>query len=346
MSNIKVKKSTFGVLSDGREVSLYTVSNGQMSFSATDYGCTLTSIILPAKNNQTIDALLGFHSLEGWLNNDSCFGTVVGRYANRIGSASFKLDGQEFKLDRNDGQNTLHGGFDRWEKKLWSSQIVKTKNGKGILFSRVSYDGEQGFPGELVVNVTYTLNEKNELTLDYQAVGSKDCPVNLTNHAYFNLKGYNGGDVGDQKLELNCPYVLEVSDELIPTGKLLDVKDTCFDFTKPKLIGQDISETAHGYDHCFCLDNYDGSLRQIGKVTDPASGRSMVVKTTMPGVQFYTANFIDGIVGKNGFKYSNHGAFCLETQHYPDAPNKENFPDSVLKKGDEYHHITQYIFTC
>ncbi len=345
MSNIKVKKSNFGLLSDGRKVTLYTVSNGKMSFSACDYGCTLTSILLPAENDHHVDVLLGFHSLEGYLNSDSCFGTVVGRYANRIGGASFKANGQEYHLDKNDGENTLHGGFDRFEKKVWSSKIVKTKNGSGILFSRISYDGEQGFPGEYVINVTYTLNEKNELTLDYQAIGTKDSPVNLTNHAYFNLRGYNGGDVGDQLLRLNCPHVLEVSKSLIPTGKLLDVKGTCFDFTQEKPIGRDIGQTFAGYDHCFCRENPDNSLEEIAKVTDPLSGRTMTVKTTMPGVQLYTANFIDGICGKNGFKYSNHGAYCLETQHYPDAPNKENFPNSLVKAGEEYHHLTQYIFT-
>lgn len=346
MASLKVKKSTFGILSDGREVALYTVSNGKMSFSAMEYGCTLTSIILPKKNGQTVDALLGFSTFDGWVNDGSCFGTVVGRFANRIGGSAFTLNGKEYQLDKNDGENCLHSGFDRYEKKMWSSKIVKNKFGAGVEFTRISYDGEQGFPGEVKLSVTYTLNEKNELSILYKALSDQDTPINLTNHAYFNLKGYNGGDVSDQIVEMNCSKVLEVSDVLIPTGKYLDVKGTCFDFTKPKKIGQDMGQTAHGYDHCFCIDDYDGTLKQIAKVTEPESGLSMTVKTTLPGVQMYTANFMTGVVGKNGFPYKDHGAYCFETQFYPDAPNKPEFPSCIAKKGEEFTSTTQYIFSC
>jgi aldose 1-epimerase len=345
MKKMKLKKDRFGLLCDGTKVHLYTISNGSMSFSATDYGCTITSIILPGKNGTKVDAVQGFSSLDGYLNSGLCFGTIVGRYANRIGGASFTLDGVKYSLDKNDGENTLHGGFTRYEKQMWKGKKIKTDAGLGVQFTRTSYDGEQGFPGKVKLVVTYTLNEDNTITLDYKATTNKATPINLTNHAYFNIKGYNGGTVLDQELTLDCPEYLEVDSHLIPTGKKIAVKGTPFDFTSPKLIGKDFAAMGSGYDHCFCLAKTDAAKPVwFATLRDPASGRKMRVATTQPGVQFYSANWIDGVKGKQGFELHNHDAICLETQAYPDAPNKPSFPNTIVHPGEEYHQITEYTF--
>ncbi len=345
MANLTIKKDKFGVLSDGTEVNLYTVSNGAMSFSATDYGCTLTSINLPGENQKKVDVLLGFSSLEGWIRNDSFFGVCVGRFGNRIGNCTFTLDGKKYQLDDNDFGRTLHGGFDSWGKMVWESRPVSTKNGLGVEFHRISPDGEQHFPGNVEVSQIYTLDEDNNLTIEYVATTDKATPITITNHAYFNLKGYNGGSVKDQELWLDGDYVLELDDH-VPSGKKLPVKGTAFDFKSPKLIGQDFDKVESGYDHFYCTNDFkdDGSLKDVAYVKDPASGRKMVVKTTQAGVQFYSANFIDGVVGKNGFVYKAQGGLCLETQGYPDAPNKPDFPSTILRPGEEYHQITKYCF--
>jgi len=346
MGNLSFKKNRFGQLSNGSKVHLYTISNGKMSFSTTDYGCTITSIILPAREGKKVDVLVGFDSLEGYLTHGGCYGTIVGRFANRIGNGTFTLDGVKYNLDINNGPNTLHGGFDRWERKVWKAKKVHNKNGLGIEFTRKSYDGEQGMPGNVKISVTYLLNENNVLTLDYRATTDKATPINMTNHAYFNLKGVHGGTIEDQILKMDCDKYLEIDDGLIPTGKLLDVKNTAFDFTSPKTIGQDIKQTGDGYDHCYCLTNpsENEEPRLFAELKDPASGRKMTVATTQPGVQLYTANSIAGIVGKDNFEFVDHGAVCIETQHYPDSPNKKEFPTTILRPGEEYHQITQYGF--
>ena len=348
MSNLTIKENEFGLLANGDKVKLFTVSNGNMSVSVSDFGPTLTSIMLPTSSGAPVDVLLGFSTLEGFVQDDCSFGTGIGRYANRIGNASFELDGKKFKLDENDANRTLHGGFDRWEKKVWLAEQVDTKFGKGISFSRLSPDGEQGFPGNLKVRQVITLDGDNNLTLEYFATTDAPTVINLTNHAYFNLKGYNGGTVYDQELVLNCDSVLETEKtNPLPTGKKTPVAGTPFDFTKPKLIGKDIDQVPPGYDHCYCVTGYkaDGSLYDLGYVKDPASGRKMGVKTDQPGVQLYTGNYIEGKKGKNGFVYHKHGALCLETQDFPNAPNEPSFPSTVLRPGEEYHRVTQYCFS-
>lgn len=344
MSNLKFKKVKFGTLYDGRKVHLYTVSNGSMSFSAIDYGCTITSILLPAKGGKKVDVLLGCSTLEGYASSGSCFGTVVGRFANRIGGASFSLNGKTYQLDKNDGENCLHGGFDRYEKKLWSAKKIRTDKGLGIEFSRTSPAGEQNMPGNLKIKVTYTLNEDNELTLDYSAKTDAPTPVNLTNHAYFNLKGYDGGSIEDQELKMDCSKFVEVDEHLIPSGKLCSVDEKkAFDFRVPKLIGKDMKETGSGYDHAYCIDSYNGSLVEFAVLKDPASGRTMTVSTTLPACQIYTANFIDGF-GKNGYPLKAHDAVCMETESYPDSPNHENFPSCIVTPEKPYHETTVYKF--
>lgn len=342
---MKLKKAKFGVMSDGTKVHLFTISNGKMSFSVSDYGCTITSILLPYKNREPVDVVLGYSSFEGYLNSSLCFGTIVGRFANRIGSAGFTLDSVRYDLDKNDGKNTLHGGFDRYEKKVWDAKKIKNDTGLGIEFTRVSHDGEQGFPGNVKITITYTLSEDNVITLDYKAKSDKATPINLTNHSYFNLKGYNGGSILDQELTLDCPEYLEVDAGLIPTGIKVPVKDTPFDFTRPKLIGAQFDQVGNGYDHCFCLAKPNGDRPvHFATVRDPASGRKMHVATTQPGVQCYTANWIEGVMGKQGYRYHSHDAVCLETQAFPDSPNKSEFPNTILRPGEEYHQVTEYSF--
>ena len=345
MSNFKFTEVFFGTLYDGSKVSLYTISNGKMSFSATNYGCTITSILIPSSDGKMIDCVLGCSTLEGYCRDDLSFGTVVGRFANRIGNASFTLNGVEYKLDNNDSGNCLHGGFDRYEKKLWNARKIKTKNGLGIEFSRLSPDGEQGMPGNLNVRVVYSLTQNNELTCEYFAETDKATPVNLTNHAYFNLKGYKGGLIYDQELQLDCSRFVEVSEKLIPTGKMLEVSENpAFDFRKPKLLGKDIGDCGYGYDHAYAVDGFDGSLKKFAVLRDPESGRSMTVSTTLPGCQVYTANWIEGSLGKNGYAHKKHGAVCLETESFPDTPNQESFPSCIVTPEKPYHEVTVYKF--
>ncbi len=348
MKDIDIKKNTFGVLADGSEVHLYTISNGKMSFSVSDFGCIITSIILPdAKKNKTVDVALGMSTLDGFVLNQETFGAVVGRFANRIGGASFKLNGKTYQLDKNDNKiNTLHGGFERWDKKMWNAKQVEGEYGVGVCFSRMSPDGEQGFPGNLNVSVSYFLNDKNDISIVYEADTDQPTPVNFTNHSYFNLLGQEGGSINGHLLKMNCSHYLEVNDELIPTGKKINVTGTPYDFTQAKRIGDDIDKVGVGYDHCYCVDGYqdDGDLKVIAEVEEPESGRKMIVRSTMPGIQFYTGNYIENIKGKNGFVYHRHDALCLETEAFPDAPNKSDFPKCILEPGKKYSSVTQYAF--
>ena len=345
MVYVGIEKKNFGVLYDGNKIDLYTVSNGQMSFSATNFGCTLTNIILPAAGGKKVDILLGRSTLEGYASSNSSFGALVGRIANRVGGASFLLNGREYKLDKNDGDNCLHGGFDRFEKKLWKAKQIKNEHGIGVEFKRMSLDGEQRMPGNLQIKVIYTLNEKNELRLEYFAKTDAPTPVNLTNHAYFNLKGWMGGSVEDLQLQIASSRFIEVNENLIPTGKLISVDDQKpFDFREAKLIGRDIANTNGGYDHAFCIDGYDGNLREFAHLKNPASGCTMSVSTTLPACQIYTGNFLDGIEGKNGFTHHARDAVCMETEMYPDAPNHADFPSCIVYPEKPYHEITVYKF--
>lgn len=344
MASLKFTEKVFGTLCDGTECKLFTISNGTMSFSCTDYGCTLTSIIIPSKNKK-VDALMGCSTLADCVTSMSSYGTVVGRFANRIGGAKFTLNGTTYNLCDNDGGNTLHGGYDRYEKKVYSARKIKTKNGLGVEFTRFSPDGEQLMPGNVQLKIIYTLNEKNELTLEYFAQTDRPTPVNLTNHAYFNIKGYDGGSVEDLELKLNSSNYVEVDQHCIPTGKINSVKDNPdFDFTQGKLIGKDIKNVGIGYDHAFCVDGYDGSIKSFGVLKDNDAKVSMEVLTTLPAVQIYTANHAEGAVGKNGYVHHAHDAVCLESEDYPDAPNHENFPNCIVTPEKPYHSLTVYKF--
>ena len=352
---MKVTKQKFGLLSDGTKVNLYTVKNDKMSFSCTDYGCTITSIVLNNKDGSKTDVLLGYSTFEGYLNSNYSFGAIVGRFANRIGKAQFTLNGKKYDLDKNDGPNTLHGGNTRYEKVMWKSKIIEEDNYCGVKFSRLSPDGEQGFPGNVKITVSYLLDKYNNLTCYYTAETDQATPINLTNHAYFNLAG--NGPTANHTLKMNSTKRLEINPKLIPTGKLLDDAGTPFAFTTEKKIGQDIAEVGVGYDHCYVTEMYnpenpqcgvpldDKDLVEFAIVKDPVSGHAMEVFTNMEGCQLYTGNYIKDIVGKNGRVYENHEAYCLETQCFPDSPNKKEFPTCILEPGQKMKAKTIYSFT-
>lgn len=351
---MKAKKQKFGVLCDGTKVNLFTFSNDKMSVSCTEYGASLTSIVLEKNKNKKIDVLFGFSTFEGYINSNACYGSIVGRFANRIGNASFSVNGEKYDLDKNDTKNTLHGGFDGYHKMLWKGELIKNRNFVGAKFKKFSPDGEQGMPGNVELEVTYLLDKNNNLTCFYTAKTDKATPINITNHAYFNLAGK--GTILNHTVKMNSTKVLEVNDKLIPTGKLLDVADTPFDFTTEKSIGKDIKEVGSGYDHCYVTEMYnpddehcgcpldDSDLVEFCKVKELENDVEMQVFTNMEGCQFYTGNHIKGTVGKNGQVYKSHDAFCLETQCFPDTPNKPEFPTCVLQPGQLMKAKTIYSF--
>ena len=342
-----VKVSDFGVLADGTEAYLYSFSNGQMSFSATNFGCVITSIIIPSKIGRVDDIVLVPPTFESLLTSKDYFGSIVGRFANRISNASFSLNGNEFFLDKNEEKHCLHSGFFRWDKILWKSKIVQNDSACGICFSRLSPSGEQGFPGNLEVSVTYLLNQNNEISITYTAVSDADTPLNLTNHSYFNLSG-QGALLDNHSLKLNCSNYLEVDDNLIPTGKILPVENSIFDFRSltnfnERLDASQLSST-NGFDHTFVLDAQNEDYKPFALVVDDFSNRSMAVSTDMNSVQFYTGNSLSNVVGKNGCFYNKHSGFCLEIQRFPDSPNRLEFPSCVLKKNEEFYSKTIYSF--
>ena len=349
-----VTKQRFGTLCDGTKVRLYTIRNEKMAVCVTDYGCTITSILLPGKNGTMDDILLGYSTLDGYINSPGySFGSIVGRFANRIGNASFTLNGKKYQLDKNDNEiNTLHGGFLRYDHMVWNSEVVYVKDGAGVKFTRTSPDGEQGFPGNMNISVTYTLSEDNRLTLRYEAECDQPTPVNFTNHAYFNLAGK--GSILNHELQMDCDGYLEVDANLIPTGKIIPVDGTEFDFKTKKAIGCDISKTENGYDHCYVSKAYGTEgcgcpsdprkTVKVASLTDPESGRTMTVESNQEGIQLYTGNWIGGLTGKNGQIYKRHDAVCLETQCMPDTPNKPDFPSCILGCGKKYDAITVYGF--
>lgn len=347
-----VTKQSFGTV-DGRSVDIYTLTNAHgLEAKITNYGGIVTSLRVPDRTGKLDDVVLGFDNLEAYLKSTPFFGALIGRYGNRIGKARFTLNGKEYKLAVNDGENTLHGGVKGFDKVVWNAKPLETKNGPALSLTYLSRDGEEGFPGSLSVNVTYTLANTNELKIDYSASTDKDTVVNLTHHSYFNLAGQGNGDILNHQLMINADRFTPVDASLIPTGELLSVKGTPFDFTRTTSIGARINQDdeqlklGRGYDHNWVLNGRSGQLRQAAKVVESSSGRVMEVWTTEPGMQFYTGNFLDGtLTGKDGKVYKRRYGFCLETQHFPDSPNKPNFPSTVLKAGERYKTTTSYKFS-
>jgi aldose 1-epimerase len=338
----------FGKTPDGTPVQLYTLTNGKITAKVMTYGAILTELITPDRDGKPGDVVLGFDSLEGYLAGHPYFGATVGRVANRIGGAKFSIDGKEYKLAANNGPNTLHGGIKAFDKVVWKAEDVSGPAGPAVKFTYKSPDGEEGFPGNLDVAVTYTVTDQNGLRIDYKATTDKATPVVLTNHSYFNLAGPASGMILDHELTLNAANYTPGDATMIPTGEIAPVKGTPLDFTRPTAIGDRISQIKAdpvGYDHNFVIDSDAKFPKPIATVYDPKSGRTMEVMTTEPGVQFYTGNFLDGSVkGKGGVAYKKHQAFCLETQHFPDSVNHPNFPSTILKPGQSYTSSTIYKF--
>lgn len=343
---MNVSKAEFGKMPDGTAVDLYTLTNGAMTVKVTNYGGIITHILAPDRNGKVADVALGFDELSGYLGGHPFFGAIAGRYANRIGNARFTLNGKEYALAANDGVNHLHGGKIGFDKKLWKAEPVKGRNFVGVKLSYVSPDGEEGYPGTLTSVVTYELTAKNELRMNYQATTDMDTVLNLTNHTYFNLGGVGGGDVLGHEMTFYADSFTPVDAGLIPTGEIKSVKGTPWDFLTAHTIGERIGQIQGGYDHNHVLRNQSGKLALAVKVVEPKSGRVMQVYTTQPGVQFYTGNFLDGSVKGKGTAYGKHAGFCLETQHYPDSPNKPQFPSVVLKPGMVYRQTTVYAFSA
>jgi aldose 1-epimerase len=348
-----IKKQAFGTR-EGRPINLYTLTNSHgVEIRAMNYGGIIVSMRVPDRKGQFADIVLGHDTLDGYIPNPPYIGAVVGRYANRIANGTFTLDGKTYTLPKNDGPNTLHGGVKRtFDKVVWDDAPLES--GKiGVTFTYLSKDGEEGFPGNLTIKVTYTLNDENELTIDYEATTDKATPLNVSQHSYFNLAGEGTGEILNHELMLNADRFTPVDRNLIPTGELRPVRGTPLDFTTPTRIGARIDDNydqlvlGHGYDHNFVINRKGNGLELAARVYEPTSGRVLEVSTTQPGVQFYTGNFLDGTVtGKQGHVYKKRNAFCLETQHFPDSPNHPEFPSTILKPGETFRSKTVFKFSA
>jgi aldose 1-epimerase len=348
----RVTKESFGKTSDGQNVDIYTLTNRRgAEVKITNYGGIITSLKVPDRNGKRDDIVLGFDNLDAYLKGHPYFGAIIGRYANRIAKGRFTLNGHQYALAVNNGENHLHGGIRGFDKVVWTATPLKVPNGAALRLTYLSKDGEEGYPGNLSVRVIYTLTNANELKVEYWATTDKDTVVNLTSHSYFNLAGQGNGDILNHQLLIKARRFTPTDAGSIPTGELKSVNGTPFDFTSSFRIGDRINDDdqqlkfGNGYDHNFVLDGRMGTLRQAAVAYEPASGRSMEVWTTEPGIQFYTGNFLDGtLTGKDGKVYQQRYGFCLETQHFPDSPNKPLFPTTVLRKGQRYHTVTIHKF--
>ena len=349
-----VKRAPFGKTADGQPVELYTLVNSQgTQVSITNYGGIVVSLLVADSNGQMDDVVLGYKTLDEYIAASPYFGAIVGRYGNRIGQGTFTLDGKDYELAKNDNANHLHGGSKGFDKRVWDAQGILGKNGPGLVIRRVSPDGEEGYPGNLAVEVRYLLTGDNALRIDYLAKTDKPTPVNLTNHSYFNLAGEGSCDILKHELTINADRFTPVDAGLITTGELRPVESTPMDFRSPTSIGarieNDDEQIRHGggYDHNWVLNKKEqGEMSLAARVFEPTSGRVMEVFTTEPGLQFYAGNFLDGSnVGKRGKAYGHRTGFCLETQHYPDSPNKPEFPSTILRPDQMYRSTTVYKFS-
>ena len=347
-----VTRGSFGATAEGTHVEVYTVSNAAgVEMRAINYGGIITSLKVPGRSGQRDDVVLGFDSIDGYLKDPPYFGAIVGRYGNRIANGRFTLEGEIFRLARNNGPNHLHGGFKGFDKVVWAARPIEGTRGAGVEFSRTSPDGEEGYPGNLNTTVTYTITDSNELVVEYRAVTDRATPVNLTQHTYFNLAGEGSGDILGHELMLNADRYTPVDQTLIPTGEVALVEGTPFDFRRPTAIGARIDlphaqlRHGNGYDHNFVLSRGGDGLCHAAGVVEPRTGRTLSIDTTEPGVQFYSGNFLDGtITGKAGHVYGFRNGFCLETQHFPDSPNHAHFPSTILKPDEMYWSKTVFRF--
>lgn len=342
---MSIAKKSFGTTKDGVEVTLYTITNKNgMSVSAIDYGANIVNLIVPDKNGKMDDIALGFEDVAGYEVNGCFFGAFIGRHGNRIGQAKFELNGTTYELEKNDGNNNLHGGTPGYHHVMYQASTTDDS----VTFSRVSPDMEQGYPGNLEIAVTYTLTEDNALKISYKTKSDKDTLCNLTNHSYFNLKGHDGGTITDHVVTIKANSFTGTSDDLIPDGTLVDVTGTPMDFREPRVIAKDIDSDyapivlAGGYDHNFVLDKPEGAFEKVCEVTEPVSGRKMEVYTDLPGMQLYTGNFIKKEEGKA--VYTKRTGVCFETQFFPNSVNVPEFTSCVLKAGEEFNSTTMYKF--
>lgn len=347
-----ISKSIFGNLPDGQQADLYTLTNSEgMTVKITNYGGIITHLTAKDKSGNWEDVVLGFDSLQPYLDGHPFFGALVGRYGNRIAQAKFDLNGKTYTLAKNNGENHLHGGKKGFDKVLWKVEEIVTESTAGLKLHYVSPDGEEGYPGNLDVTVTYTLDNDNALRIDYSATTDQTTVVNLTNHSYFNLNGLKR-DILDHEVTINADSLVAVNTNLIPKGPLEAVSGTPFDFLTAHKIGERINDESHeqiknggGYDHCWALKGGADEIPLAATARDPESGRFMEVFTTEPGVQLYTGNFLDGSLTGKGATYTKRFGFCFETQHYPDSPNQPQYPSVVLNPGETYSTTTIYKFS-
>ena len=350
----KITKASFGRTADGASIDIFTLTNrGGMEARITNYGAIVVSLTAPDRDHKFADVVLGFNDLESYLKGHPYFGAIVGRYGNRIAKGRFTLNGVEYKLAVNNGENHLHGGIKGFDKVVWTAKSMRTKLGAAVSLTYLSKDAEEGYPGNLTVKVVYTLTNNNELRIDYTESTDKDTVTNVTHHSYFNLAGEGNGDILNHLVTLKANRFIPTDAGSIPTGELNNVQGTPFSFLKPTAIGARINqadqqlEFGKGYDHTWVVNGRAGTLRQAASVYESTTGRVMDVWTTEPGVQFYTGNFLDGtLTGKSGKLYPHRSGFCLETQHYPDSPNQPKFPTTTLRKGAVYRSTTIYRFSA
>lgn len=346
-----VASAPFGTLADGRQAQLFTLTNRQgMRVAVTDYGGIVTQILVPDREGNPGDVVLGYDSLDGYVRDASYFGAAIGRYGNRIARGRFTLDGETIQLDINDGENHLHGGAAGFHKRLWKADMFRTESTAGVALMYCSEHGEMGFPGNLDVMVSYEIGESNELTITYRAMTDRATPVNLTNHSYFNLAA--SGDILGHELMINGDAYTPVGPGLIPNGCIELVAGTPFDFRAPRKIGERVSDADEqlrrggGYDHNFVLNREAAKgIRPAVSAYEPRSGRVLELFATEPGVQFYSGNFLDGTLTGKGRTYGYRSGFCIEPQHFPDSPNQPTFPNTILRPGEEYHSMSRYVFS-
>jgi aldose 1-epimerase len=350
---MKIEKQRYGTMKDGTEVALYTLENASgMTARITPYGGIVVSLTAPDRGGEMGDVVLGFDTLDEYLDHNPFFGCLVGRYANRIAGGTFTLEGVSYTLAKLDGINALHGGFEGFDKRLWAATARETSHGPALELRLVSPNGDQGYPGSLSVNVLYTLTDDGALRIDYTAWTDRATVINLTNHSYFNLSAGASPTIHDHVLMVNADAFTPGDETLVPTGEVRSVAGTPLDFREATPVGARIDEDdtqlryGGGYDHNWVVNGQPGTLRLAARVTEPLSGRVMEVWTTEPGVQVYTTNMLPPMPGKGGAVYGRRGAICLETQHFPDSPNKSEFPSTVLRPGETFRSTTIYRFSA
>ena len=344
---MNLDKTTLGSTPDGDWVDEYILANANgLKAKVMTYGATLTTVESPDRNGRSAIVTLYLDSLEAYLAGHPFFGSIAGRYANRIAKGRFTLEGETYRLATNNGPNHLHGGLKGFDKAVWAAKPIEGQGFVGVWLSHESPDGDEGYPGTLTAEVSYTISSDNQLKMEYTARTDRPTHVNLTNHAYWNLSGAGSGEVLGHELTINADRYLPVDETLIPLGEPASVRDTPLDFTEPTTIGARIKQVEPGYDHCYVLNRQkEDELSFAARAIDPNSGRVMEVHTTQPGIQLYTANFLDGTLAVAGSPCRKHHGFCLETQHYPDSPNKPQYPSTVLRPGEVYHQVTVHKFS-